>query len=388
MAARPSPLGIPTAAGAAHEPPNQAAWLRRRRGPLEVAEAPFTLPGADEIVVRVRAVAVNPLDWIMQLAGNIVYRWVDYPFVPGTDLAGEVVEVGESVTRFKPGDRVLAQAVGAERDRNRPAEGAFQRYSVVLARMASPIPDGMSFVEAAVLPLGVSTAACGLFASDHLALRGPSLTPEPTGETVVVWGGSTSVGSNAIQLAVAAGYEVVTTCSPRNFDYVKSLGASAAFDYRSPDVIGEVVSATQSRPLAGALAIGPGSGRACLGILRATTGRRILALTSTPISLESIADGASAGLLMLRIGLHTAGLLARCRMSGIRAGFVNASSIRSTETSRTIYEKFLPAALSAGTYKAAPPALVVGEDLEALAAAMDHQRSGVSAQKIVVALPE
>jgi NADPH:quinone reductase-like Zn-dependent oxidoreductase len=72
----------------------------------------------------------------------------------------------------------------------------------------------------------MSTAACGLFQEDHLALQRSSALPKPTSKTLLVWGGSTSVGSNAIQLAVAAGYEVFTTASPKNFDYVKKLGAA------------------------------------------------------------------------------------------------------------------------------------------------------------------
>ncbi len=89
--------------------------------------------------------------------------------------------------------------------------------------MAAPIPHTMSYEAAAVLPLALST---GLFQTDQLALQYPSATPKPTGQTVLVWGGSTSVGSNAIQLAVAAGYEVITTSSPRNFDYVTKLGGN------------------------------------------------------------------------------------------------------------------------------------------------------------------
>lgn len=369
-------------------PVNEAAWIRRRRGPLEVGPAPYPRPGPGEIVVRTRAVAVNPLDWIVQLAGNFVYRWISYPFVPGTDLAGEVVEVGPDVTRFEPRERVLAQGVGAEKDRNRAAEGAFQHYSLVLACMAAPIPDDMAWTDAAVLPLGVSTAACALYSGDHLGLRAPSLSPTPTGETVIVWGGSTSVGSNAIQLAVASGYRVVTTCSPRNFDYVAGLGASEAVDYRSPAVVSEVAAAVQDGPVAGALAIGAGSGLPCLDILRSVPGPRVLALTSTPVGLDSIADGANATLLMARIGVSTAGLMARCRRHGVRAGFVNASAIRSTEVSRTAYEQYLSAALAAHRYQVAPPALIAGEGLGALAGALDLQRRGVSARKVVVALPD
>ena len=81
-----------------------------------------------------------------------------------------------------------------------------------------------------------------------------------------MWGGSTSVGSNAIQLAAAAGYEVITTASPRNFDYVKSLGAAQVFDYNSPSVMPDIIAAFAGRTLAGAIAFGTTSAASCIRI--------------------------------------------------------------------------------------------------------------------------
>jgi NADPH:quinone reductase-like Zn-dependent oxidoreductase len=78
---------------------------------LEVGPAPYTSPGEDQIVVRNHAVAIDPLDWIIQVDGNLAYRWLKYPTVLGSDVAGEVVEVGRAVTRFRVGDRVLGHAV-------------------------------------------------------------------------------------------------------------------------------------------------------------------------------------------------------------------------------------------------------------------------------------
>jgi len=161
--------------------------------------------------------------------------------VLGSDVAGEVVEVGSAVTRFRTGDRVLGHAVG---NRQEPEH------------LSSPTPDDLSYQQAAVLPLGLSTAACGLFQRDLLGLRLPTCHPQPTGQTVLVWGGSTSVGSNAIQLAAAAGYDVLTTASAHNHDYVKRLGASQAFDYRSPTAVGDITRALRGRTLAGTIAIG------------------------------------------------------------------------------------------------------------------------------------
>ena len=239
-------------------PTNTAAWLGPRHADLEVKPAPYTHPLENEVVVKNHAVAVNPLEWILQLAGKVIYPWIKYPFVIGSDVAGEVVEAGSAVTRFAVGDRVLAHAVGTDKDSNSSARGGVQHYTVVLERMASPVPATMSYESAVVLPLGLSTASCGLFQQDLLALEPPSAHPEPKGQTLLLWGGSTSVGSNAIQLAVAAGYEVITTASPHNFDYVKGLGAGQAFDYRSPTVVSDVIAALRGKQLAGALAVGAG----------------------------------------------------------------------------------------------------------------------------------
>ncbi len=122
-------------------PTNTAAWLVAKQAKLEVKPAPYMHPRENEIVVKNHAVAINPLDWINQIAGNIVSRWIKYPFVLGKDLAGEVVEVGNAITRFKVGDRVLGHAVGTDKNPNTSAESAFQIYTVLLAHMAAPIPS-------------------------------------------------------------------------------------------------------------------------------------------------------------------------------------------------------------------------------------------------------
>jgi NADPH:quinone reductase-like Zn-dependent oxidoreductase len=270
-------------------PTNSAAWMRAKYGQLEVGPAPYTPPGKNQIVVRNHAVAINPLDWIIQVAGPVAYRWLTYPTVIGSDVAGEVVEVGEAVTRFRVGDRVLGHAVGTDKDSNTAAEGAFQEYTVVLERMAAAIPDTLSYESACVLPLTVSTASSGLFQKDQLGLKHPSANADPTGETVLIWGGSTSVGSNAIQLAVAAGYDVITTASPRNVNYVTSLGASQVFDYNSPAVVQDIVAAFQGRTLAGALAIGTGSAELCVDVVHACAGRKFVSIASTPVSFADLA---------------------------------------------------------------------------------------------------
>lgn len=132
------------------------------------------------------------------------------------------------MTEVRVGERVLAMAAGARRRRARSAEGAFQAYTIVLPRLTTVIPDHAPCTEACVILLGATTAACGPFQSDLPALERPSATPMRRDEWVIICGGSTSVGANAIQLATAAGYSLLAAASPGNADHVKSLGAAFA----------------------------------------------------------------------------------------------------------------------------------------------------------------
>lgn len=372
-------------------PTNTAAWINAKHAQLEVGPAPYTPPGPDQIVVRNHAVAINPLDWIIQVEGNLAYRWLNYPTVLGSDVAGEVVETGKAVTRFRVGDRVLGHAVGTDKDSNSAAESAFQHYTVVLERMASPIPDTLPFEDAAVLPLAVSTAACGLFQTDQLGLRHPSANAEPTGKTLLVWGGSTSVGSNAIQLAAAAGYEVITTASPHNFEYVTSLGAAQVFDYNSPSVVPDVIAAFKGRTLAGAIAFGTTSAASCVRIVGSCTGNRFVSMAGPSVSFAGLA-GADRGRfafprLILRLISSNVALQFRSRLRGTRTKFIFGTTLKANEVSAVIYRDFLPDALADGRYTAVPKPAVIGHGVHDFQRAMDVQLKGVSAAKVVVALP-
>ncbi|HEY2277170.1 MAG TPA: zinc-binding alcohol dehydrogenase family protein [Streptosporangiaceae bacterium] len=371
-------------------PTNQAAWINRKHARLEVGPAPYTPPGDDEIVIRNHAVAINPLDWIIQADGDLSYRWLSYPTVLGADTAGEVAEVGRAVTRFRVGDRVLGHAVGSDKDCNSAARGAFQQYTVVLERLACPVPDPMPFAQAAVLPLALSTAACGLFQADQLGLRYPTADAEPTGRTLLVWGGSTSVGSNAIQLATAAGYEVITTASPRNFGYVRSLGAKQVFDYASPTVVPDIIAAFAGRTLVGAIAIGTTGAPACVRITGACRGNRFVSIASPPVSFASLA-GPGRGRLALprvlrRLITSNVALQLAARRSGVRTRYIFGTTLKANEVSTAVYRDFLPGALAAGRYLAAPEPSIAGHGVQDLQRAMDLQLQGVSAAKVVVTL--
>lgn len=114
----------------------------------------------------------------------------------GSDIAGIVVQLGAAVTRFTIGQRVMAHCDSLET--LKISNAGFQRFSTCQEILVAAIPDSLSLASAAVLPLGFSTAATGWYKT--LGMRPfPTLKPIPTGKTVLVWGGSSSVGSSAIQ---------------------------------------------------------------------------------------------------------------------------------------------------------------------------------------------
>jgi len=178
----------------------------------------------DYLLIKVKAVALNPTDW----------KHIDFVATKGTrvgcDYSGVVEEVGSKVTKpFKKGDRVCGFAHGGNVVWQE--DGAFAEYITAKGDIQIKTPDNLSDEEASTLGVGVTTVGQSLYQSLKLPLPN-----KPTSEKIIllIYGGSTATGSLAIQYAKLSGLTVVVTCSPRNFDYVKSLGADAAFDYKSP----------------------------------------------------------------------------------------------------------------------------------------------------------
>jgi NADPH:quinone reductase-like Zn-dependent oxidoreductase len=232
---------------------NKAAWQKTFKGAsLIVEDAPMPTPQPHQIVIKTRAIGINPADAAVQKLG-MVYDASKFPIILGFDVAGEVKAVGERVTRFKPGDRVCAFPVDLSPGDYKSQRGAFQLYCVANASLAALVPSNVSFAEAAVFPSCLSTAAYALFMKNAMALSLPPASgkAEPNGNVVVVWGGSSVVGSCAIQMASLAGYEVVATSSERNFEHCRSLGAAQVFDYKSESVVEDVVAACKGKESAG-----------------------------------------------------------------------------------------------------------------------------------------
>ncbi|CAL5867221.1 uncharacterized protein PFLUO_LOCUS1436 [Penicillium psychrofluorescens] len=368
---------------------NSAAWLIANKArPLQVKSAAYTRPREAEIVIRNYATAINPIDWRIQDMGtSMMYKWIEYPCILGSDVAGEVVEVGPQVTRFKVGDRVVGQAVGKDEKRNRDAEGAFQLYVVLLEHMVSPIPDSLPYENAAVIPLAVATAACGLFQTDQLGLQLPSASPKPKGETLLIWGGSTSVGSCAIQLAVGAGYEVFATASPKNFDYVKNLGAAKVFDYNSRSIVNDIAKAFQGKTSAGAITMASAGTGYCMDILNRCSGKKFVSLAAYPVP-ATIPKHFPVLQTMFTYITQSFVYWFKSKSMGVNYSLIFATTLIENGIGKSIFADYLPQALETGRFKASPEPIVIGTGLEGIQDALDYQKTGVSARKVVVSLKD
>jgi NADPH:quinone reductase-like Zn-dependent oxidoreductase len=132
-----------------------------------------------------------------------------------------------------------------------PNHAAFQTYTVVSVAAATKLPDGMSFVQGATLPTTVGTAAITMVDVLGLHLPGTKSSSESSEEKkkkwILIWGGASSVGSAAIQLARLAGLSVFTAASPKHHERLRALGASAVVDYRSPTAVEDLVAAAKQQ---------------------------------------------------------------------------------------------------------------------------------------------
>ncbi|KAG1693096.1 hypothetical protein DVH05_023876 [Phytophthora capsici] len=176
--------------------------------------------GDQQVRIKVRSASVNPIDYmLLEVAGQAFLGKspsVSQPFGIGFDAAGDVVEVGKDVKRLKVGDAVYTMMPFS-------AFGTLGEYAVVDEELVATKPSNLSFDEAASVPLVALTAYQGMF--DHAKLQ--------KGETVLILGGSSSVGMYAVQFAHAIGARVITTASREKAEFVKSLGADQVIDYRA-----------------------------------------------------------------------------------------------------------------------------------------------------------
>jgi NADPH:quinone reductase-like Zn-dependent oxidoreductase len=200
------------------------AIIQERFGPPDILQLVDTDPpeiGADDVLVRVHAAALNPYDWhimrgdplISRLMGEVGLR-KPKARVAGVDAAGRVEAVGANVRGLRPGDEVLGFC-----------QGAFAEYARAEADKVAPKPASLTFEQAAAVPMAGTTALRGI--RDVGAVR--------AGHRVLVNGAAGGVGTYAVQIAAALGAEVTGVCSTRNVELVRSIGAAHVVDYTTED---------------------------------------------------------------------------------------------------------------------------------------------------------
>ncbi len=199
------------------------ALVQDRFGPpdvLQLADIDLPVAGADDVLVRVHAAALNPADWHILRGDPRVARLMGVGLtkpkarVAGVDAAGVVEAVGENVRGLRTGDEVLGFC-----------RGAFAEYACAAADMVVPKPPGLTFEQAAAVPIAATTALRGI----------RDVGEVKAGQRVLVNGAGGGVGTYAVQIAAALGAVVTGVCSTRNVELVRSLGAAHVIDYTTGD---------------------------------------------------------------------------------------------------------------------------------------------------------
>ena len=203
---------------------------------LKLEDIGRPLPAPDELLVKVYASGVNPVDWAVRKGGNDILRpFLKLPMTLGWDAAGIVEECGSEVSGFEKGDAVYGVP-------NFPGNGSYAEYVAAKAGQFALKPASLGFVEAASVPLAALTAWTGMFAHGKLQ----------AGQRILIQGASGGVGSFAVQFAKAKGAYVIGMASSANLDYLKELGADEVIDYKAQrfeDLVQDVDLVLEASPL-------------------------------------------------------------------------------------------------------------------------------------------
>lgn len=205
----------------------KAAFIRETGAPekIQYGELPEPSAGPGQVLVRIGAVSVNPIDTYIRNGAN--YWELPQPYIIGSDLAGTVISVGTGVSEFREGDRVWGSNQGLM-----GRQGCFSEVAAVDAKWLYPTPANVSDEDAAAIALVGITAHLGLISRAHLSV----------GETIFVRGGAGGVGSMVVQMAKAMGAVVIATAGgPDKAAVCRRLGADHVIDYRSEDIAKKVL---------------------------------------------------------------------------------------------------------------------------------------------------
>jgi NADPH:quinone reductase-like Zn-dependent oxidoreductase len=187
---------------------------------LKLEDAPMPVPVADEVLIKIFASGVNPVDGAIRNGGNdVLIPLLKLPLILGCDAAGIVEAIGTQVTSLKVGDEVFGCP-------NFPGDGSYAQYVAAKASRFALKPKSLSFNEAAAVPLAALVAWAGLFELGQLQ----------AGQRVLIQGASGGVGNFAVQLAKAKGASVIATASAGNLEFLRHIGADEVIDYKAQRV--------------------------------------------------------------------------------------------------------------------------------------------------------
>lgn len=342
-------------------PPNHhlAAILPSKGSALELTSRPTHNPGPNELLIEVKSIALNPVDWAMRDLG---FNVTSYPTVLGSDIAGIVVSAGASVPSDapKPGTRVAAFApcffvYGA------PDYGAMQTRVLVPAGHVVPLPQRMSFNEASLLPMAVLTAWSGWYS---IGLPRDTAYSAEDKQGMLVWGGASSIGSAAVQVARLMGFIVYSTASEKHHEYLRGLGASKVFDYKGDQVVENIVKAAKEDGVTVNMGFDAvGQTKACLEILKELKGEGTAKLASA-VQLSKDSP----------------------KMEGVDVTFVAASEVEEErlEFIHFVFGIWLKEKLENGEFVPSPKIQVVDGGLESAQKGLDELKKGVSGVKLVL----
>ncbi|MBS1953837.1 MAG: NAD(P)-dependent alcohol dehydrogenase [Cyanobacteria bacterium SZAS-4] len=188
---------------------------------FKVEEIEKPKPGSHQVLIEVKNSSINPVDWKIRAGHLSLLIPKHWPRVLGVDCSGIVAEVGDSVRSFAPGDAVFGMS-----NPLRSQYGAYAQYCICDKDSITKKPDGLSFSDAASIPVAALTA----YKAFKLQIK---LQP---GQKVLINGASGGVGSFAVQIAKAMGAKITATCSADNIEFVRSLGADEVVDYKEQDI--------------------------------------------------------------------------------------------------------------------------------------------------------
>ncbi|KAF3049967.1 hypothetical protein E8E11_004954 [Didymella keratinophila] len=344
---------------------NKAAYLDKPASLLVVRDAPFPKAGPGEIVVRNTTVAINPVDWYMTDSGILAIE---------PSVKSAIIEVEDVLTNPSPNSNSITLWTGRSQD------GAFQLYTILSVDKAAQLPPSIPYNDGVVLPMAPEAVMNALFSDRRNALPDflpcvftPALAlPSPllekavkpsAGKTIVVYGGSSSVGSATTQLAATSGSHVISIIGAKNFELAKASGAADCIDRKDLALVSRVVEAVRKAGgefvgLVDAISISD-TIKVNLTILEQLDGGH-LALTHPHMGEDVVPDNVEIGMIL--------------------SGGAN-------ETTDPMWRAFVGADLKRGTLKCLPPATVVGKGLEHVQKALDLSREGlVSGKKLVIEL--